>query len=929
MKKGIYDNRHTLSRVIVFSLLVIITVGVFLVLGSSASRQALQSIHYRFKAIEGSLKERLHSYSDTLLGKQTLPNTQSIPVLLYHGIGNDNSIYTLSQDQFREQMVALKSAGYHTISADTFIAYMKGQITLPQKSILITFDDGRKDSYYGADPILAKLNFRAVMFIAVEQSLSPQADSSNYYVNTQEIKQMIASGRWDIDSHAMQATGGFIPIDTAGKQGYFLSNKKWLSDKGRLETDEEYQTRVAYELTESKKEIETLTGKENMLFAYPFGDYGNQSTNNLEHAERVIETDIAQNYSYAFRQLRRPDNGFSANSRADNPYLLDRIEMRKDIPTSHLLDVLASSIDLAFKPHTISGSELSDAHNRWHSVWGNGPTMTDSAMTITTDAAHPSSITTLDGTRNWTDYQFSIHIPDQYHDTVALFARMSDPSTTGVRCTWSGDKVSIQEAADTTSSAKHSYNVGHALTANTTLGIAVNGNAIGCYENNEIVASLMMSQTQAVGGIGIETWSDDKGPSVLTIDAYSFANADISESQVAFLQKLSTKSLVQPTTTAQLAKDISSFAVSARYATGINMLSTDPNAFEQNPYGAVVATYGTDKNTYTITVGDIRPNTSSGADYLWPPQGVRSGQEYAIEGSYAATTISELGAKFVTDDGHVTWVDIKDMPPVKSPTPFHYVVTVPPGATMMHLYQTVQSVGSVTTLSPKLFLLKDGAFDQPMITLNFDDGRKTFIENAFPLLEQYHMVASIPTITSATGWSGYMSPLDLYKAWQAGDEITAHTRDHIHLTANLSDSSLINQIIGSWYDLHAIGFPTDTFVYPYGDFSPQAELIASQRYIGARSVIRGFNTRNTDPYALQDQLVDSTITQQQLQDWITTAQQTHTWLILELHNINPPIVKTDVEGITIDQLNMVLQTIQNSGIKVVTLHDGLEVLRSR
>jgi peptidoglycan/xylan/chitin deacetylase (PgdA/CDA1 family) len=42
---------------------------------------------------------------------------------------------------------------------------MKGEKILPKKSFLLTFDDGRKDSFYPVDPVLKKLNYNAVILI--------------------------------------------------------------------------------------------------------------------------------------------------------------------------------------------------------------------------------------------------------------------------------------------------------------------------------------------------------------------------------------------------------------------------------------------------------------------------------------------------------------------------------------------------------------------------------------------------------------------------------------------------------------------------------------------------------------------------------------------------------------------------------------------
>ena len=81
-------------------------------------------------------------------------NVQSIPVLLYHGIVEKEDRFSLTPDRFAEHMLTLHKAGYSTITAEQFRDFMQGKIVLSGKPLLITFDDGRKDSFYGAPDII-------------------------------------------------------------------------------------------------------------------------------------------------------------------------------------------------------------------------------------------------------------------------------------------------------------------------------------------------------------------------------------------------------------------------------------------------------------------------------------------------------------------------------------------------------------------------------------------------------------------------------------------------------------------------------------------------------------------------------------------------------------------------------------------------------
>src|SRR5688572_19967034 len=79
---------------------------------------------------------------------------KGIPVLLYHGIVRKPDRFNMTMEVFKDQMFALKRAGYRTVTLHDFQSFMRGEMELPAKSFLLTFDDGRADSYEGAEPIL-------------------------------------------------------------------------------------------------------------------------------------------------------------------------------------------------------------------------------------------------------------------------------------------------------------------------------------------------------------------------------------------------------------------------------------------------------------------------------------------------------------------------------------------------------------------------------------------------------------------------------------------------------------------------------------------------------------------------------------------------------------------------------------------------------
>lgn len=93
----------------------------------------------------------------------------AVPILMYHKIGNvANNAWWVPLPVFERQMRALRNQGYTPILPDDIADHRKAGKKLPPKPVVITFDDGYRDSLLSAEPILKKYGFRAVAFLITE-----------------------------------------------------------------------------------------------------------------------------------------------------------------------------------------------------------------------------------------------------------------------------------------------------------------------------------------------------------------------------------------------------------------------------------------------------------------------------------------------------------------------------------------------------------------------------------------------------------------------------------------------------------------------------------------------------------------------------------------------------------------------------------------
>ncbi|MDF2873472.1 MAG: poly-beta,6-N-acetyl-D-glucosamine N-deacetylase PgaB [Sporomusa sp.] len=202
-----------------------------------------------------------------------------IPVLLYHHVGNDDGglpRLTVTAAEFERQMLLLHQAGFETITPEQLVAYMNGEkVSLPEKPIMFTFDDGYDDNYIYAVPILKEYGFTATFLVV---GINVDKDRR---LSAQQVRDMAQTG--------------------FGVGGHSMTHR----DLTQLS-----KAAVKNEISANKRQLEQITGRQSLLFSYPYGYY------NLP----VWKAAEASGYQGAFTVL----SGLN-NPGRDNIFLLRRI----------------------------------------------------------------------------------------------------------------------------------------------------------------------------------------------------------------------------------------------------------------------------------------------------------------------------------------------------------------------------------------------------------------------------------------------------------------------------------------------------------------------------------------------------------------------------------------------------------------------------
>ncbi len=184
-----------------------------------------------------------------------------LPILMYHSIRNGpETDYSITPETLESDFRYLKNAGYHSVSPEDLLRFVKDGLPLPEHPILLTFDDGFYNNLAYALPLLEKYDFCATVNIVGEftQKLAP-ADShipAYSYLTAEDCRALLASHRMTLGNH----TTNFHHRNT---------RKGCAIQKG--ESENAYHAILYKDLFQLQEYLAEQFQTEPIVFAYPYG----------------------------------------------------------------------------------------------------------------------------------------------------------------------------------------------------------------------------------------------------------------------------------------------------------------------------------------------------------------------------------------------------------------------------------------------------------------------------------------------------------------------------------------------------------------------------------------------------------------------------------------------------------------------------------
>ncbi len=204
-----------------------------------------------------------------------------VPILMYHYIDNPPANadallreLAVTRQDFERQMQWLKDQGYQSISPDELIAALWHGAPLPQKPVMLTFDDGYANAWYNAYPVLLKFGFTGTFFVVTDW-----LDENKPGYLTWVLARAMIGGGMSIQSHSRSH------LDLRHR------SLEW------------YQNQIV----KSIQSIESHTGIRPRFFCYPYGGYDNIAIRELRAAGVVAAfTENDSRHEYASNTMRLP-----------------------------------------------------------------------------------------------------------------------------------------------------------------------------------------------------------------------------------------------------------------------------------------------------------------------------------------------------------------------------------------------------------------------------------------------------------------------------------------------------------------------------------------------------------------------------------------------------------------------------------------------
>lgn len=220
----------------------------------------------------------LFSFLAALVGGQVerrSENVRYVPVLMYHSVCKTNvGTYVCHPDTLRADMAYLKRKGYTAVFVRDLVAFCEGKGDLPQKCVVLSFDDGFYNNAYYVEKIAAEYKMKITVSVVgsyVEKETREKKKKSPVYsyLTVGDVRRMHKGGRVEFANHTYDM--------------HHPSSPRRGIRKKQGETPTDYARMLTEDSEKCRRLLKEKCGVSVNVFTYPFGYYSAASADILEN----------------------------------------------------------------------------------------------------------------------------------------------------------------------------------------------------------------------------------------------------------------------------------------------------------------------------------------------------------------------------------------------------------------------------------------------------------------------------------------------------------------------------------------------------------------------------------------------------------------------------------------------------------------------
>jgi peptidoglycan/xylan/chitin deacetylase (PgdA/CDA1 family) len=312
---------------------------------------------------------------------------------------------------------------------------------------------------------------------------------------------------------------------------------------------------------------------------------------------------------------------------------------------------------------------------------------------------------------------------------------------------------------------------------------------------------------------------------------------------------------------------------------------------------------------------------------------LQKGKQYRFTTYYKAKAgvVPKAVAMFEKTDGTTQYFGMPNPQPTLNSattwTKYSDTFSVPQDAAKVSVFLFINQNGWVQTDDYSITPYTPTGFNQPLLSLTFDDGHEDNVTTALPILNQLGLKSTQCFATQHIIDEPAQATTNVKAFYNSGHEICSHSITHPMMTS-LTATQLDKEAKDSQtYLQNIIGAPVRNFATPYGDYNANVITTLKKYYRSHRTVDEGYNSKdNFDIYRVRVQNIFNTTTAAQVSAWIEQAKADKTWLVLVYHRVgaNPEQFDSSPADFAAQ-----MQVVKQSGITVKTYNAALDEITAQ